>query len=107
MFQLSVLKSHRVPPTVTCEDCRCSEVLEDRLGTCSPKLPCRCPDRNSISWQDLYVVQQPANLPTRRGDARGVHPNLCVPEVTQPDASPKKSLFPRSNRLFTEGGLMQ
>lgn len=61
-------------PNVTYQECRCSEELEGQLASVchSDQLPSRCPDRNSISWQDMYVMHQPANLIPQQVDARRV-----------------------------------
>lgn len=67
-----------MPAAVTYKESRHSEVLEDRLLALvchSIQPPHRYPDRNSISWQDMYVMYQPANLLTQQGDARGVYCN--------------------------------
>ncbi len=53
---------------------------ESALVCHSNQLPSRCPDRNSISWQDVCVMNQPADFLTQQGDARGaLKPSLTPP----------------------------
>lgn len=95
-FQLSPMKS---------ADALKGWRTEFALVCLSNPIPSRCPDRNSISWQDMCVMYQPANLLTQQGDARGVPETSFTPPLwdlyLQP-IGPNAFKVSRSWSLFTE-----
>lgn len=95
-FQLSPMKS---------ADALKGWRTEFALVCLSNPIPSRCPDRNSISWQDMCVMYQPANLLTQQGDARGVPETSFTPPLCdlylQP-IGPNAFKVSRSWSLFTE-----
>lgn len=94
--RLSVMKSAGAP--------RCWRTESALVRYCHQP-PSRCPGRNSISWQDMYVMYQPANLLTQQGDARGVlkpSPTPPLRDLRLLSAAPNKS--ERLVSIHGEGG---